>query len=170
MTAFIVGNLVQATPMSPKVKGDPPILSKSAFSLAPESVLNAAVAHHGLHSLVDKTGTTRTTATSPVPATSLEKRQVADPIIVFCSAADCSETCDAFTLIGDPLNTCFEVAPDPFMSLLISNPSEIALLFQVVVAINGICDTTASIPATNICFNITPFGESWALLSTGDTL
>ncbi|KDR67019.1 hypothetical protein GALMADRAFT_147453 [Galerina marginata CBS 339.88] len=168
LSAFIVGCAVQATPLSSATKGNALVLSKTAFSTSPESALSAAVASHGLHSLVDKNAI-HTAATSPVPATSLEKRQVILPVIVFCSASGCAGLCEAFTLIGDPLNTCFAPAPDPFLSVFINNPSEVELLFQVGVASNTVCSGLVLLPETNVCFNISPLGESWAALTTGDT-
>ncbi|KAF8972458.1 hypothetical protein BDZ97DRAFT_1781067 [Flammula alnicola] len=165
--AFILGCVVQATPLSVVTRSNTAILSKTAFSTTPEGALNAALAGHGLHNLVDTTAT-NTAATSPVPATSLEKRAV-NPLLLFCSGENCSGVCDAFTIIGNALDTCFAPAPDPFFSLFISNPSDLELLFQVGAADNTICSGLALIPETNACFNINPFGESFALLNTGVT-
>ncbi|KDR67252.1 hypothetical protein GALMADRAFT_147259 [Galerina marginata CBS 339.88] len=168
LSAFIIGCAVQATPLSSATEGNAPALTKTAFSTSPESALSAAMSSHGLHSLVDKTAT-HVAAISPAPATSLEKRQVINPVIVFCSASGCAGVCEAFTLIGDALNTCFAPAPDPFFSVFISNPSELELLFQVGVVGNTVCSGLLLLPETNVCFNISPFGESWAALTTGDT-
>ncbi|KDR67035.1 hypothetical protein GALMADRAFT_216704 [Galerina marginata CBS 339.88] len=172
LSAFIIGCAVQATPFSPATEGNALVLTKTrptvTFITSPESALSAAVSSHGLHSLVDKTAT-KVTATSPVIATSPEKRQVILPVIVFCSASGCAGVCNAFTLIGDPLNTCFAPALDPFFSVFISNPSEVELLFQVGVVSNTACSGLLLLPETNVSFNISPFGESWAALTTGDT-
>ncbi|KDR67299.1 hypothetical protein GALMADRAFT_147289 [Galerina marginata CBS 339.88] len=166
--AFILGcAFVQATPLSTAKEHEGPTLFKTTFNTTPDDVLSAALANHGLQSLVDPNAI-HTTATSPIPETSLEKRQT-NPIIVFCSGSNCSGSCFAFALIGTPLNTCFGQAPNPYFSFFISNPYYVELLFQVGVAANPSCNLMSIVPQTNTCFNISPFGQSWAALNTGVT-
>jgi len=129
LSAFIVGCVVQATPLSVASGTGTTVFTKTTFSTSKEEALNAAIQHSGLHNLADPSAL-HVTATSPVPPSSLEKRQTL-PVLVFCSGINCSGTCDAFTIIGIPEKTCFAPFPDPFFSLFISNPSEFELFFFV---------------------------------------
>jgi len=138
------------------------------FSTSQEEALSSALANHGLESFVDSKAINIAT-TSPIQGTSLDKRQ-SNPVMVFCSGSNCSGSCLAFALIGTPLNTCFGQSPNPYFSFFISNPSGALLLFQVGVAANPSCNLMSIVPRTNNCYNISPYGQSWATLNTGNTV
>ena len=101
----------------------------------------------------------------------LSKRQITDPVGVFCNTTDCTGTCRSLDLFSEPVNTCLTPpSSDFFVSVFISNPSNVVLPFQLGFSNFLDCTSLILIPSSNVCFNIKPaFGEMIALITNTGT-
>ncbi|KAI0666831.1 hypothetical protein C8Q78DRAFT_1082729 [Trametes maxima] len=76
-----------------------------------------------------------------------------DPILIVCGAENCGGSCTSFDLAVIPNNLCLPALTNQFVSAGISNPSNAALPFSVVVGSTN-CAEIIVLPATNECFNL----------------